>query len=775
MPSPTLQFKRGLFANLPGLRAGEPGFTTDSYELYIGINSTTQENKFFGSHRYWTRETTTTGSGVNFVEGTNNGTDFITIKAPGTLAGIVTFTLPGADGSNGQILTTNGTGTLSFSSPSSSSFTIAGGTGTDTFNTGGTLTFAGTANEIETAVTNDQVQIGLPDNVIVGGALTVTTGAVIDGVQIGINGANVIDTVSGNLTLNSAGGQTIIDDVVTIQNNLTVNGNVTIGGTTVNLRGTDVFIENKDIVLGFTTSVTPNDDTANHAGVAIASTEGSPLVSFTASGINTLPNTYKQLMWFKSGTLGFATDAFAFNYGVAIGTTTMANGVRLAVGTGVTVGDTSVSATNFYGALTGNVTGTASSTTNIPNLTGAITSNNTTTSLGSFSSANLSAALTDETGSGVAVFATSPTLVTPVLGAATGTSLNLGNINLESNGNATILGQLELGNASDTTITRVSAGVVAIEGVNVVTVSATQTLTNKTLTSPILTTPSLGIATATSIVVGSGVTINASGIVASAGIITASSFVGSLTGTASTTTNIPNLTGAITSVNTTTSLGSFSSSNLATALTDETGSGVAVFATSPTLVTPALGDATATTIVTSGAVNVGTALSAPTVKTATIQHSNATNAATIDASGNITAAQNLTISGNLFVNGSTTQVNTAAITVEDRTIELGVVDGSAPSSATTWDLGVLFNYHATTAKKSAFIWEHGDARFKFASVLAADTDGNSSSTPQLTVTTFAPIEIGQLWVNDCAGSSQVISCTGTERFLENITVDCGSF
>ena len=41
------------------------------------------------------------------------------------------------------------------------------------------------------------------------------------------------------------------------------------------------------------------------------------------------------------------------------------------------------------------------------------------------SSANLAAALTDETGSGANVFATSPTLVTPTLGAANGTSLNL--------------------------------------------------------------------------------------------------------------------------------------------------------------------------------------------------------------------------------------------------------------------------------------------------------------------------------------------------------------
>lgn len=42
------------------------------------------------------------------------------------------------------------------------------------------------------------------------------------------------------------------------------------------------------------------------------------------------------------------------------------------------------------------------------------------------SSANLAAAVTGETGTGALVFATSPTLVTPVLGAATGTSLVLG-------------------------------------------------------------------------------------------------------------------------------------------------------------------------------------------------------------------------------------------------------------------------------------------------------------------------------------------------------------
>jgi hypothetical protein len=80
-------------------------------------------------------------------------------------------------------------------------------------------------------------------------------------------------------------------------------------------------------------------------------------------------------------------------------------------------------------ALVGtNITGTAAGltagnvTTNA-NLTGAITSVGNAASLGSFTSANLAAALTDETGTGANVFATSPTLVTPLLGTPTSGTL----------------------------------------------------------------------------------------------------------------------------------------------------------------------------------------------------------------------------------------------------------------------------------------------------------------------------------------------------------------
>ena len=90
-------------------------------------------------------------------------------------------------------------------------------------------------------------------------------------------------------------------------------------------------------------------------------------------------------------------------------------------------------------------------------------------------------------------------------------------------------------------------------------------------TSPTLVTPALGTPSA---LVGTNITGTASGL------------------TSGNVTTNANLTGMITSVGNAASLGSFTSANLATALTDETGSGAAVFATSPTLVTPALGTPT---------------------------------------------------------------------------------------------------------------------------------------------------------------------------------------
>ena len=57
---------------------------------------------------------------------------------------------------------------------------------------------------------------------------------------------------------------------------------------------------------------------------------------------------------------------------------------------------------------------------------------------------------------------------------------------ITTTGDVDVGGNIELGHASDTTIARSSAGVVTIEGVEVTTNTASQTLTNKTLTSPVI-------------------------------------------------------------------------------------------------------------------------------------------------------------------------------------------------------------------------------------------------------------------------------------------------
>ena len=189
MASPVLQFKRGLLTNLPGLRAGEPGFTNDTYDLYVGIDSTTNNNQFIGSGRFWSLNTTTIGSGVKLVEGTNSGTNSITIKSPNTLASDLTYTMPGTDGSNGQVLSTNGSGTLSFID-AAANLSMAGDSGADTVALlTDTITFAGTANEIETAVTDNQVQIGLPNDVTVANNLTVTGNLFVNGSTTQVNTA----------------------------------------------------------------------------------------------------------------------------------------------------------------------------------------------------------------------------------------------------------------------------------------------------------------------------------------------------------------------------------------------------------------------------------------------------------------------------------------------------------------------------------------------------------------------------------------------------------
>lgn len=91
------------------------------------------------------------------------------------------------------------------------------------------------------------------------------------------------------------------------------------------------------------------------------------------------------------------------------------------------------------------------------------------------------------TGTGGLARATSPTFVTPILGTPTsGTLTNATGLPIAglvpSTSTAIGVGSVELGHASDTTLSRSAAGVLAVEGVVIPSISSTNTLTNKRVT-----------------------------------------------------------------------------------------------------------------------------------------------------------------------------------------------------------------------------------------------------------------------------------------------------
>jgi len=157
---------------------------------------------------------TTTGGTIKFNEGTNNGSNFVALKAADTLAGNTTYTLPSAYGTNGQFLKTDASGILSWDTVNQF-INLAGDTGTDQYNTAETLTFTG-GQSITTEVQNNEIIVSVTAQSIDTGQLTDAgvTNAKIANPQV-LLGAQTL-TLGAAATTDISGLTSLVVDDITI-------------------------------------------------------------------------------------------------------------------------------------------------------------------------------------------------------------------------------------------------------------------------------------------------------------------------------------------------------------------------------------------------------------------------------------------------------------------------------------------------------------------------------------------------------------------------------
>ena len=214
----------------------------------------------------------TEGGEIRFNEGTNNGTNFIGLRAPNAVTGSKTFVLPDGDGTAGQFLKTDGSGNLDFTTVNQF-INLAGDTGTDTYNTSETLTFAGTGGMTQT-VTDNTVTV----------TATALTNANLSGTA-GITNANIANPqvlIGGQtITLGAAATTDISGLTSLVVDDLTLNGQ-----TITTTAG------NKDITLtphGTGTVVVPSGY-EDRAGFTDNSLANKMYVDQVAQGLDTKPS-----------------------------------------------------------------------------------------------------------------------------------------------------------------------------------------------------------------------------------------------------------------------------------------------------------------------------------------------------------------------------------------------------------------------------------------------------------------------------------------------------
>ena len=329
------------------------------------------------------------------------------------------------------------------------------------------------------------------------GALTLASTLAVNSPTISTTSTGTAAVFNTNATtLNIGGAATTVSigaatGTLTINNaNTVITGNLTVNGTTNTINSTTITVDDKNIELGSVAS--PTDTTADGGGIT--------LKGATDKTFNWVDATDA---WTSSEHMNLLTGkAYYINGTSVLNATTLGSAVVTSsltsvgtIGTGVwqgtlvagQYGGTGVNNSGKTITIGGNFTHTGAHTL------GLTTSANTSVTLpttGTLATLAGSETFTNKT-------LTSPTLTTPVLGTpSSGTLTNCTGLPVSgitaSTATAIGVGSIELGHATDTTIARSAAGVVTIEGVEVVTLSRTQTLTNKTLTSPTLTTPALG-------------------------------------------------------------------------------------------------------------------------------------------------------------------------------------------------------------------------------------------------------------------------------------------
>jgi hypothetical protein len=301
------------------------GTLTASSALLVDSNKAIDEI-FIGN-------SSSTGGTLKLNEGTNNGTNFIGLKAPNAVTTSTTFTLPDGDGTSGQFLKTDGSGNLSFAAIPSGSFDIAGDSGTDTFTTGDTLTFAG-GTGIDTTITDDQVSIAIDS--------TVTTNS---GTQTLTN--KTINSASNTITITES-------DISDLGSYITASSTDTLTNKTFDANGTGNSISNievADLATGVLdtdlSSVSASDDTLASAKAikAYVDAQTSAIDVDIAADTGTIAITDAETLTFTGGT--------------GIDTSATGNAVTFAIDSSVTTNTGSQTLTNKTINLANNtVTGT---------------------------------------------------------------------------------------------------------------------------------------------------------------------------------------------------------------------------------------------------------------------------------------------------------------------------------------------------------------------------------------------------------------------------------